>query len=45
MQTGKQEVNEAVEGQECGINFIGKPLIEEGDILHIYQEETIVKKL
>ncbi len=45
LQTGKQIVTEAIEGQECGINFIGEPVIQEGDILMIYQEEKIIKKI
>ncbi|MFC1598552.1 translation initiation factor IF-2 [Patescibacteria group bacterium] len=45
LQSGKEAVNEVAEGQECGINFIGKPVIEKGDILEAYEEEKIIIKI
>jgi len=39
------EVNEVNKGEECGIQYEGKPIIEEGDVLHFYKEEKIAKKL
>ena len=43
LQSAKQAVNEVVEGQECGINFVGSPEIEEGDVLSVYEEEQKAK--
>ncbi len=45
LQAGKQDVNEVNEGEECGIQYEGKPIIKKGDILHFYKEEKIAKKL
>ncbi len=45
LQINKQNVNEAVEGQECGINYDGKPVIAPGDILEFYKEEKIERTL
>jgi len=39
LQRNKKEVDEASKGQECGILFKGMPVIEERDILDIYEEE------
>ncbi|MFA6537078.1 MAG: translation initiation factor IF-2 [Patescibacteria group bacterium] len=39
LQIGKQEVKDAVKGQECGIKYEGQPIIEENDVLDIYKEE------
>jgi len=45
LQVGKQEVKDAVKGQECGIKFVGQPLIEENDVLDVYKEEEIYQQL
>ncbi|HDQ22436.1 MAG TPA: translation initiation factor IF-2 [Candidatus Uhrbacteria bacterium] len=45
LQIGKETVSEVAEGQECGISFVGQPVIQEGDLLLVYQEEKIVKKI
>lgn len=45
LQTGKQEVKEVPEGNECGLGFAGKLKLEQGDILESYSEETKAKKL
>lgn len=39
IQSGKLNVKEVEEGQECGVNFLGKPIIKIGDELIIYREE------
>ncbi len=41
LQAGKQDVNKVEKGQECGLNFSGKPVVEVGDVLELYKEETI----
>jgi len=43
LQIGKQEVSDAVKGQECGIKFEGQPIIEKDDILEIYKEQEVRK--
>lgn len=35
----RKAVEHVAEGQECGLTFEGKPLIEEGDVIEFYQEE------
>jgi translation initiation factor IF-2 len=45
VQVGKEKVAEVVEGQECGLKFIGKPEIKVGDILNFYKEEKIIKNI
>lgn len=45
LQAGKQDVKEATADQECGIQYQGKPVIREGDILVIYKEEKIFRKI
>ncbi len=45
LQTGKQDVSEINKDEECGLKYEGKPIIQEGDVLKIYQEERIVDKL
>lgn len=37
LKKGPLDVNEALEGEECGINFKGDVKIEEGDILEFYK--------
>jgi translation initiation factor IF-2 len=36
---GKEEVTEVSEEQDCGITFVGDPIIQEGDIIQFYIEE------
>ncbi len=43
LQIGKQEVKDAVKGQECGIKYEGQPLIEANDVLEIYKEQEVKK--
>ncbi len=45
LQSGKQNVVSVEEGKECGLKFIGKPEIEEGDVIEIYSEEETIDKL
>jgi len=45
LQTNKQDVNFAEKDQECGIQYQGKPVIKEEDILQFYKEEKIIKKI
>lgn len=40
LQSGKEDVNEVVGGQECGLEFTGEPIIKKGDKLEIYKETT-----
>jgi translation initiation factor IF-2 len=41
LQSGKQNVDKVENGQECGLNFAGQPIIQVGDTLELYKEETI----
>ncbi len=45
LQSGKQDVKIAEENQECGIQYEGKPLIQEGDILQFWKEEKVIKTI
>jgi len=45
LQAGKQDVKEVEKDSECGLRYEGRPSIEEGDILNVYQEERIVEKM
>ena len=45
LKIGKEVVTDAVPTQECGLNFIGKPVIKVNDIMNVYQEEVVKKKL
>ncbi len=38
LQSGKENVQEVVTGQECGIEFEGETIIEPGDVLEAYKE-------
>jgi translation initiation factor IF-2 len=42
---GKEEVTTAQTDAECGMTYEGRPIIQVGDILEIYQEEKIYKKV
>jgi len=44
-QVGQQDEKSVPSGTECGVNFEGKTKIEVGDILEVYTEEKVVKKL
>lgn len=45
LQSGKQDVDMVEQDQEAGLKYEGKPLIVEGDILYVYQEERVVDKI
>ncbi|HRH21685.1 MAG TPA: hypothetical protein PLJ58_00620, partial [bacterium] len=45
LKVGKEETDQIEEGIECGISYVGKPVIEVDDILHVYQEEKIFRKV
>lgn len=45
VQSGKQEVNEVSEGNDCGIKYQGSTDVLVGDILEIYREELKEVKL
>ncbi len=45
LQAGRQEVDEAPEGNECGLQFEGKTKLEKNDILEAYNVEEKEKKL
>ncbi len=38
---GKQLVTDVMRGQECGLMFIGQPIVQPGDILEVYKEKEI----
>ncbi|MFW0837428.1 MAG: translation initiation factor IF-2 [Candidatus Komeilibacteria bacterium] len=40
LQANKEIVNEVIAGQQCGITYQGRPHIQVGDILEVYQEKT-----
>ncbi|MEK7159522.1 MAG: translation initiation factor IF-2 [Patescibacteria group bacterium] len=45
LQIGKQIVRDAVQGQECGIKYVGQPIIEENDVLDVYMEDEVKLKI
>lgn len=45
LKVGKEETDMLELGAECGITYVGKPLLEVGDILQVYQEEKIFRKV
>lgn len=42
LQSAKQDVNRVEKDIECGLQYEGKPIIEEGDILNFYKREIII---
>ena len=44
LQSGKQEVKVVAEGQECGMQYEGEPVIKVGDVLKFYNEIEISNK-
>lgn len=44
LQAGKQDINIAEKGEECGLQITAKPMVKEGDIIKIFKEERIIKK-
>lgn len=45
LKSGKQDIAKALSGSECGIQFDGKPLIKEGDLIKTYRDEEIKRTL
>ncbi|MBU1145939.1 translation initiation factor IF-2 [Patescibacteria group bacterium] len=45
LQSAKSEVKEVAGGQECGVKYKGKPIVQVGDTLEIYREEKRARKL
>ncbi len=45
IQSGKQDVKEALAGSECGLKLSGKTKIEKNDILEIYEEIECLPKV
>jgi len=45
LQIGKEVVSNVVKGQEFGMQFDGQPLVEVGDILDVYFEKEIKKRI
>lgn len=45
LQSNKIDVNEMGINKECGIQYEGKPVIEEEDILEVYREEVKEQKI
>jgi len=45
VRSGKTEVSSAQSGQECGIAFESKHALEVGDIIELYEEETVKRGL
>ncbi|PIR13132.1 translation initiation factor IF-2 [Candidatus Falkowbacteria bacterium CG11_big_fil_rev_8_21_14_0_20_39_10] len=45
LQSGKEDVSEIGTDQECGLQYQGRPVIAEGDILHFYKEEKVIRKI
>lgn len=45
LQSAKQEIKFAEEGEECGLKFEGDPLILVGDILEFYREDKKVESI
>jgi translation initiation factor IF-2 len=41
LQSGKQNVDKVELDQDCGLNFTGQPVVQEGDVLELYKEESI----
>ncbi len=45
LRVGKEDVKDVLPGQECGIKFVGKPLMEVGDMVEVYKEAVREKKI
>lgn len=45
LQAGKQDVQSVEKDEEAGIKYEGKPVVEVGDILLVYQEERVIDKI
>ncbi|MDD5032450.1 MAG: translation initiation factor IF-2 [Patescibacteria group bacterium] len=45
LQLNKKNIDSAQEGEECGLQYEGKPIIKEGDILQFYKTEEVKEKI
>jgi translation initiation factor IF-2 len=45
LQSGKMDVPTVDIDQECGLQYEGKPVIAEGDILQFFEEKETIKKI
>lgn len=45
LQTGKQDVSEVNKDEKCGLKYEGHPVIQEGDIISVYQEKKIINEV
>jgi translation initiation factor IF-2 len=45
LQAGKMDVPSVDINQECGLQYEGKPIIQEGDILQLFEEKETTSKL
>jgi len=45
LQAGRQEVKEVVTDQECGLQIESLEVLKVGDILRIYREDEVFKKM
>ena len=45
LQSGKQDVSSCEADQECGLQFKGSGIIQEGDVLHFHKQEKIISKI
>lgn len=45
LKIGKEDVTRAEAGTECGLKYEGQPIVQVGDILQVYKEEKVYKKI
>ncbi len=45
LKIGKEDVTRAEVGAECGLKYEGQPVVQVGDILRVYKEEKVYKKI
>ena len=45
LQCNKRDTDQVKSGQECGLKYEGRPVVEEGDVLEVYKEEQRARKL
>lgn len=45
LQSGKMDVPSVDQDQECGLQYEGKPVIQEGDIVQFFEDKEITAKL
>lgn len=45
VQIEKKVTSEATKGQECGLKYEGEPVVQEGDLLEVFEEDKVFKKI